>query len=92
VRQSLTATKYLVDGSAVEGRPVYQGIYLERRGFPPHPETWAISDGVFVLNTDMEWEHEPMPSSRTEDFLSRTRFTFGEARVLVGKFLEQRKL
>ena len=32
-----------------------------------------------VMNTQGEWEHEPMPSSRTNEFIARTRFTLDEA-------------
>jgi len=40
---------------------------------------WAVSNGTSVLNTDGEWEWEPMPSSRDDDFIARARFTFAEA-------------
>lgn len=36
---------------------------------------WAItSRGKTVLSKDGEWEYEPFPSERTEDFLDRTRW------------------
>lgn len=41
---------------------------------------WAISRGSgSTLNTDFEWEYEPMPSNRDDDYLSRNRFTLEEA-------------
>jgi len=36
--------------------------------------TWAIITGNAVLNHDGEWEHEPMPSHRSDDFIARTRW------------------
>lgn len=45
---------------------------------PPH-DTWAVRKGALCLNDDMEWEYEPIPSSRNDDFLSRTRWTKEEA-------------
>lgn len=35
---------------------------------------WAVVDGQMVLNHNGEMEYEPLPSSRTEDFIRRTRF------------------
>lgn len=40
---------------------------------------WAVFDGCCVLNRSGEWEHEPLPSSRQDDFIARTRFSFEEA-------------
>ena len=39
------------------------------------PNGWAIIDGTnYVLNRDGEWEYEPMPSSRDDDFFTRCRW------------------
>jgi len=35
---------------------------------------WAIVSGNAVLNHDAEWEHEPLPSNRSDDFIARTRW------------------
>jgi len=35
---------------------------------------WAVRQDSAVLNTDGQWEHEPLPSSRDEAFLRRCRF------------------
>jgi hypothetical protein len=46
---------------------------------------WAVTDRFQnVLNRDQEWEHEPMPSNRTDEFIARTRFSLDEAFSLVG--------
>lgn len=36
-------------------------------------DKWAVVDNG-VLNKDLQWEYEPMPSSRTDEFIARTRF------------------
>lgn len=46
-------------------------IKVEWRG----GDTWAVTDGRQCLNNKGKWEYEPLPSSRTEEFLARCRFT-----------------
>ena len=50
-------------------------LRVERRG----PDTWAVREIASVVNRDGEREHEPMPSSRDEAFIARTRFGLAEA-------------
>lgn len=50
-------------------------IYVESRGL----NAWVVSNLFSVRNTHGEWEWEPMPSNRSKDFISRTRFQFHEA-------------
>lgn len=51
-------------------------IYVESRG----RTGWAVTEGSRAcFNTDGEWEYEPMPSNRDDDFIARTRFTLDEA-------------
>lgn len=50
-------------------------IRVERRG----PDVWAIREGASVVNRDGEREFEPMPSSRDEAFIARTRFSLPDA-------------
>lgn len=46
---------------------------------PPH-DWWAIKRGESrALNSDGEWEFEPLPSSRSDEYLARTRFTLADA-------------
>lgn len=40
--------------------------------------TWASHA---CLSRDFEWEHQPFPSERDEDFFKRTRFTLDEAKA-----------
>ena len=50
-------------------------IRVERRG----PDAWAVREGASVVNRDGGREPEPMPSSRDEAFIARTRFPLAEA-------------
>lgn len=55
--------------------PIYdRPVYIETRG----PSRWVVkmdrSQG-WVLGKDTEWHWEPLPSSRTDEFLSNTRFS-----------------
>lgn len=36
--------------------------------------SWSVVRMGFTLNTDDEWEWEPSPSSRNEDYLRRNRY------------------
>lgn len=42
-------------------------------------DAWAIVNAGCCLNTEGEWEVEPMPSNRTDEFKARTRFPIAEA-------------
>lgn len=50
-------------------------IRIEDRG----AGAWAITNGGSCLNRDYQWEHEPLPSSRTQEFFERCRFGKSEA-------------
>lgn len=51
-------------------------------------KSYVIRKWVEVLNTSLEWEFEPQPSSRTEEFLKRTRFpTISKAKLAFEKYL-----
>lgn len=46
----------------------------------PKPVMWKVERRGFVLAKDGEWEYEPNPSSRDDEFYARCRFdTFEEA-------------
>ena len=49
---------------------VEKQVMIEARGF----DAWAVVDAIFVLNREGEWEYEPQPSNRSDEFLARTRF------------------
>lgn len=41
--------------------------------------TWAVTESGCCLNDKGEWEYEPHPSSRSNEFIQRTRFPFEDA-------------
>ena len=49
-------------------------VRLERRPQINGPDLWAIVDHAACLVRDGDWVIEPMPSSRSEDYLESTRF------------------
>lgn len=64
-------------------------ITLERRS--RNQDGWAIVRLGFVFNTFGEWEWEPMPSGRSEDFLQRTRWNSAqEAKEAFERLKEKR--
>ena len=42
------------------------------------PTAWAVREGGAVLSKDGDWEFEPIPSSRDDEFISRTRWDTAE--------------
>ena len=42
------------------------------------PTSWAVKDGHFCLSKDHQFEYEPQPSSRTEEWLKQHRFKTAE--------------
>jgi len=57
-------------------------IYIERKPQSEGGEKWAVYAGLGthrrVLNQQSNWEIEPMPSNRDEDFQYRCRFCLVE--------------
>lgn len=56
-------------------------VYIELRDV----DRWAITNGGSCLNTEFEWEFEGLPSGRTDDFKTRTRFTLNEAKRILAE-------
>lgn len=59
----------------VESFRLARDVAVVKRG----DDKWVVFNGCSVLNRDDEWEYEPLPSSREEDFIARTRFSLEEA-------------
>lgn len=65
-------------------------VYLElRQG--PDGDHWAFTLRGLVCDENGNWEYEPMPSSRTDEFIARTRFTFEQAIELLGRMQALKK-
>jgi len=60
------------------------GIYVENT-YNGEKDIWAIRNSCCssCLNKKGKWEYEPMPSSRTDNFLKRCRFTLKEAKKIL---------
>lgn len=51
------------------------------------PVAWAVREGGSVLAKDGQWEYEPNPSERDDEFFARTRWaTAGEAAACAAKW------
>ena len=65
-------------------------IYFENRDPEnryPNKGHWTITQRGLCLNREGEFEYEPMPSNRDNDFLARCRFSFDEAKDIYIKYL-----
>lgn len=51
---------------------------IERRDQRDATQLWAVKDGSCCLAKDGEWEYEPLPSSRDEEFIARCRYATKE--------------
>ena len=51
------------------------GITIERRG----DDQWAVCRHGAVYASDGQWEYEPLPSNRDEEFIRRTRYNLHNA-------------
>ena len=66
-----------------------EDIYLENRDPEnrfPGEKSWTVVKNGFCLSTDLEFEYEPMPSSREKDFFERCRYTLEEGQRLFEKW------
>jgi hypothetical protein len=55
---------------------IAEDIAIEKRG----ENRWCVSAfGGTVVDRDLQRHYEPMPSSRTEEFIAATRFDLDEA-------------
>ena len=70
---------------------VNHGVFLEDRDpmqILDRP-SWVIIHGSNVMNKDGDWEWEPGPSSRDDDFFDRCRYTKEKAEELIKTHLTQ---
>jgi hypothetical protein len=55
-------------------REVPFAVTIDRCGQRFGPDLWAIRFKGMTMNHDGEWEWEPIPSSRDDEYLHRCRF------------------
>lgn len=68
------------------------GLSIERRN-SSEPYLYAITDGsgdVWQEST-VEWVYECLPSNRTEQFITQTRYPLEQALLIAKRLLEERK-
>lgn len=55
-----------------------------------HPDKnwWVVADGRVVLGKDLQWDYEPLPSNRTDEWLENFRYDLETAKQLAEKFFE----
>lgn len=67
----LVVNEYQLEGG---GRFDADDITLRRMPQRKGADKWAIYNRGAVLSKDGDWEYEPTPSSRTDEYLQRCRF------------------
>jgi hypothetical protein len=83
---AVTVVRYRVGPPDCDPMAAMDAIYIEQRLQRDGTGLWAVTHRGFTLNTDGEWEYEPQPSSRDDDFLARTRWrTVWDARSAAAK-------
>lgn len=64
------------------GEGSVMSVSLESNG----KDKWAIrTHNQLCLGKNLEWDYEPLPSSRTEEWLKAHRFSLEEALTLLGR-------
>jgi hypothetical protein len=70
-------SRAVISRYTIDGNPRSSGsdaIHIERAKQIEGPAKWAVRRHGDCLNKQGEWEYEPMPSSRDDEFLARCRF------------------
>ena len=71
------------------GEPGLDELRIVERAQRDGSVLYAVTWRGWVANRDREWEHEPIPSSRDDDFLLRCRFADWEAAATVAQHMAQ---
>lgn len=70
---------------AVSDRRFANEVLIQRSRQIEGPALWAVRFNGSVLNKQGEWEWEPMPSSRDDEFLARCRWDSAEEAIAAAK-------
>lgn len=67
-----------------------EGLTVDRVWQRDGADRWAVRDGGVCITREIESEYEPLPSSRTDEFLARCRFdTFEEALAIAHAWIRK---
>jgi hypothetical protein len=79
LKKDSMAVKWHIWGEYGSADPEQRIVYVESMD-SPNGRKYAVTRDGAVLSKDGEWEYEPTPSSRTDEFIERTRHkSFDEA-------------
>ena len=67
------------------GEPGLDELRIVERARPEGPPRFAVTWRGRVANRQREWELEPTPSSRDDDFLARTRWELWEDAAVIAQ-------
>ena len=70
----------------------HRTITVEWRDGRDRHDLWAVVDCGLCFNNRGEWEYEPLPSSRTDEFLERCRFPLDVALAAAHAIISSEKL
>lgn len=82
------ATRFVVAENVRTKDGIYPFIAVEKRS----DVLWCVFDGVGCLTTEGHWEVERQPSSRTDEFIARTRFPLEVAILMAREFVERNRV
>lgn len=72
----------VVASYAIEDPATHIQITVQRAIQVDGPDLWKVKRGdAHCLNRDGEWEYEPLPSSRDDDFLARCRYATADEAI-----------
>ena len=74
-------TGVVIDAYAIPVEDYRTEIKIQRMRQIEGPALWKVARNGDCLNKSGEWEYEPMPSSRDDEFLARCRFDSPEEAI-----------
>jgi hypothetical protein len=83
----MTACEWRVGPPGLDELRIVERARPDDAGIDGFTLYYAVTRGGWVANKDREWEYEPQPSSRDDDFLERTRWRSWEDAALVAQYM-----